>query len=87
MTKRLPTANKSNAINVLRFANKQNTGCGLSKHSHVVLDESLDFVAGEFIFTVCDRAVFKLVVESWWAEQDDCPTNQKIDSHYSLISR
>lgn len=46
-------------------------------NSHVVLDEPLDFVAGVFVLAEFHRAVFELVVESWWAEQDDSPVNQK----------
>lgn len=46
-------------------------------NSHVVLDEPLDFVAGVFVLTELHRAVFKLVVESCWAKQDDSPVNQK----------
>lgn len=50
-------------------------GHGLRLHSHVVLDELLDFAAGVFVLAEFDRAVFKLVVESWWAEEDDSPVN------------
>lgn len=45
--------------------------------SHVVLDESLDFVAGVFILTEFDRAVFKLVVELGWTEQNDSPVSRE----------
>lgn len=45
--------------------------------SHVVLDESLDFVAGVFILTEFDRAVFKLVVELGWTEQNDSPVRRE----------
>lgn len=38
---------------------------------HVVLDESLDFVAGVFVLAVFHAAVFKLVFELWRAEQND----------------
>ena len=49
----------------------------LNQHSHVVLNEPLDFVAGEFVLCEFDGAVFKLVAEAWWAEQDDSSVNQQ----------
>lgn len=45
-------------------------------HSHVVLDEPLDFVVGEFVFAEFDGRVLKLIVESWRTEQDDTPGNR-----------
>lgn len=47
------------------------------QNSHVVLDEFLDFVACEFIFAEFDRAVFKLVAELGWTEQNYPTVNQK----------
>lgn len=38
---------------------------------HVVLDELLDFVAGVLLLGVFHAAVFKLVFELWWAEQNN----------------
>lgn len=59
-------------------------GHGLRLYSHVVLDELLDFAAGVFVLAEFDRAVFKLVVESWWAEEDDSPVNEHRKCHSSL---
>lgn len=56
------------------------------EHSHVVLDEPLDFVVGVFVLAVFHCAVFELVVESRWAEQDDSPVNQKRKCHCSLAA-
>lgn len=55
-------------------------------HSHIVLDEPLDFVAGVYVLAVFDGAVFELVAESWWAEQDDSPVNQHRKCHCSLAA-
>lgn len=44
-------------------------------HSHVILDEPLDFVAGVFILTVFHAAVFKLIFEHRWTEQDNSSAN------------
>lgn len=41
------------------------------RHSHVILDEPLDFVAGVFFLTVFHTTVFKLVLECWWTEQNN----------------
>lgn len=48
-----------------------------NQHSHVVLDELLDFVAGVFVLAELDGAFFKFVVESWWTEQDNSSGKQK----------
>lgn len=47
----------------------------LQVHSHVILDEPLDFVAGVFVLAVFHAAVFKLVLEHRWTEQDDSSAN------------
>lgn len=59
---------------------------GLMQHSHVVLDEPLDFVAGVFVLAVFHGAVFKLAAESWWAEQDNSPANPNRKCHCSLAA-
>lgn len=43
---------------------------------HVVLDEPLDLVAGVFVLGEFHTAVFKLVFELWWAEQNDSSANR-----------
>lgn len=57
-----------------------------NQDSHVVLDELLYFVAGIFVLAVFYGAVFELVVESWWAEQDDSPVKQNRKCHCSLAA-
>lgn len=53
------------------------------QHSHVVLDEPLDFAAGEFVLCEFDGAVFKLVVKAWWAEQDNSSANKQRKGQFS----
>lgn len=58
--------------------------CAL-QNSHVVLDELLYFVVCEYALAVCDGAFFKLVVESWWAEKDDSPANQRLGNVKAVL--
>lgn len=55
-------------------------------HSHVVLDEPLDFVVGVFVLAVFHGAVLKLIVEPWWAEQDDTPAERQ-NGHGGLAAQ
>lgn len=66
------------------YGHCQMMGHGLQWYSHVVLDEPLDFVAGEFLLAEFNGAVFELVAESWWAEQDDSPVKRNRKCRYNL---
>ena len=60
---------------VLLLEQQENLCCLAEKgmNSHVVLNELLDFVAGELLLAEHYCAVLKLVAETWWAEQFDSP--------------
>lgn len=48
------------------------------RHSHVVLDELLDLVAGDLLPVIFHRLVFKIAFEFPRAEENNCPGREKI---------